>query len=149
MSGQMKTMLAFALLALGAGTLHAEIVRPDPDENLQWAAAVEQLTPLPSQGDLGLKLFGAAGGDPAMNGLHTYLAFFESPGDGWRLFKLGDFLSYRVVAQARGRLTLEIRESVMNQRTTEIGTRTRRLLVTWTAGAGGEPPATVNVTAAR
>lgn len=144
-----KPVLALALALIGAGAARAEIVRPEPDDNLQWAAAVEQLTPLRNQGDLGLKLFGAAGGDPAMNGLHTYLAFFDSPGDGWRLFKIGDFLSYRLVAQAPGRLTLEIRESVMNQRTTEIGSRTRRLTVSWTAPADGSPPATVNVTPAR
>jgi hypothetical protein len=149
MPGPMKTMLALAFAMLATGAVRAEIVQPETDENLQWAAAVEQLTPLRGQGDLGAKLFGAAGGDPAMNGLHTYLAFFDSPGDGWRLFKIGDFLSYRVVAEARGRLTLEIRESVMNQRTTEIGTRTRRLTVTWTAPADGTPPASVSVTPAR
>ena len=149
MPGRMKTVLALALLALGAGTLRAEIVRPDPDENLQWAAAVDLVTPLRRQGDLTVKLFGAAGGDPAMNGLHTYLAFFDSPAEGWRLFMLGNILSYRVVAETRGRLTLEIRENVMNQATTEIGVRTRRVLVTWTAGPDGTPPASVNMTAAR
>lgn len=144
----MKTMLALALTMLGAGALRAEIVRPDPDPNLQWAAAVEQVTELRSQGDPAAKLFGAAGGDPAMNGLHTYLAFSEAP-EGWRLFPIGDFLAYRVVAETRGRLTLEIRESVYHQQTGEVGTRTRRLLVSWTAGRDGQPPASVSVTAPR
>jgi hypothetical protein len=144
-----KAMLALALAALSVGSVRAETIRPDPDENMQWAAAVVQLNPLRGQGDLDAKLFGAAGGDPAMNGLHTYLAFFESPGDGWRVFRLGDFLTYRVLAEARGRLTLEIRESTMNAGTGAIGSRVRRLRVSWTAGAGGAPPATVNVTAAR
>jgi hypothetical protein len=141
-------MFVLALAVLGAGALRAEVVRPDPDANLQWAAAVEQVTQLRSQGDPAAKLFGAAGGDPTMNGLHTYLAFYESP-DGWRLFRIGDFLAYRVVAEARGRLTLEIRESVFNQETSEVGARTRRLQVRWTAGADGQPPASINVTAAR
>jgi hypothetical protein len=144
----MKTLLALALAAFAAGALRAEIVRPDPDANLQWAAAVEQVTQLRSQSEPAAKLFGAAGGDPAMNGLHTYLAFSEPP-EGWRLFPIGDFLAYRVVAEARGRLTLEIRENVYNQATGEIGTRTRRLRVSWSAGRDGESPASVNVTAAR
>jgi len=144
----MKSMLALAFAVLAAGAVRAEIVRPVPDPNLQWAAAVEQVTQLRGQGDLGAKLFGAAGGDPAMNGLHIYLAFSEAP-EGWRLFPIGDFLAYRVVAETRGRLTLEIRENVYNQETGEMGTRTRRLRISWTAGRDGQPPASVSVTAAR
>jgi hypothetical protein len=132
-----------------AATPRPETVRPDPDENLQWAAAVVRIDALRNQGDATAKLFGTAGGDPAMNGLYTYLAFFESPADGWRVFRLGDFLTYRILSEARGRLVLEIRESVMNERTGDIGTRVRRLLVSWSAGAGGTPPATLSVTAAR
>ena len=83
-----------------------------------------------------------------MNGLYTYLAFFDSaPGEGWRVFRLGDFLSYRILAEAPGRLTLEVRESVLNEASGEIGARTRRLLVSWRGGGG--PPASVTVTAAR
>lgn len=149
MSGHVKTMLALALALLGTGTLRAEVVRPDPDENLQWAAAVVQLNQLHNQGNLTAKLFGTAGGDPAMNGLYTYLAFFDSPAEGWRVFRLGDFLTYRVVAETRGRLTLEIGENVMNQGTGEISTRTRRLLISWTAPADGQPPASVTVAAPR
>jgi hypothetical protein len=93
-------------------------------------------------------VFGTGGGDPAMNGLYTFLAFFESAGDGWRVFRLGDFLSYRVLAEAPGRLTLEVRESVLDQGSGEIGERTRRLLVTW-RGPRGEPPASVSVTSIR
>ena len=162
-----KTLLAFALAAFAAGpdqawaessqapaarrvgAVRPEIVRPDRDENLQWAASVLQIDELRNQGDLAAKLFGTGGGDPAMNGLYTYLAFFESAADGWRVFRLGDFLSYRIVSEARGRVVLEVRESVMNDNTGEIGARVRRLLVTWRAGAGDEPPAAVSVTAAR
>ncbi|MEA3046327.1 MAG: hypothetical protein QOJ53_659 [Sphingomonadales bacterium] len=144
-----KTMLLAAALAAGSSQAWAQSIRPDPDENLQWAAAVVRIDALRNQGDATVKLFGTAGGDPAMNGLYTYLAFFESPGDGWRVFRLGDFLTYRILSEARGRVVLEIRDSVMNERTGDIGTRLRRLLVSWTAGAGGAPPATVRVTSAR
>lgn len=122
-----------------------ETVRPDTgDEGLQHAASVVELDQLQRQGDLGGKLFGTAGGDPAMNGLYTYVAFFVSPADGWRVFRIGDFLDYRIIEEARGRLLLEIRESVMN-RDGEIGSRTRRLSVTWTAGPDGAPPASIRV----
>ncbi|MEA3042630.1 MAG: hypothetical protein QOH47_468 [Sphingomonadales bacterium] len=144
-----KTMLLAAALAAGSSQAWAQSIRPDPDENLQWAAAVVRIDALRNQGDATVKLFGTAGGDPAMNGLYTYLAFFESPGDGWRVFRLGDFLTYRILSEARGRVVLEIRDSGMNERTGDIGTRIRRLLVSWTAGAGGAPPASVRVTSAR
>lgn len=125
------------------------IVRPDAEESLQWAASVVQLDALRRQGGTA-KMFGTAGGDPAMNGLYTYLAFLEpGPGDGWRVFRLGDFLSYRILAEAPGRLTLEVRESVLDETSGDIGARTRRLLVAWKGGSGGEPPASVAVSSAR
>jgi hypothetical protein len=127
----------------------AGIARPDEDENLQWAASVVRVDGLRRQGDLSAKLFGTAGGDPAMNGLYTYLAFFGSSDEGWRVFRIGDFLSYRIVAETPGRLTLEVRESVMDRSSGAIGARTRRLFVSWRAVAGGEPPSSLAVTAAR
>lgn len=134
----------------GASSTRPAVVRPDSEVSLQWAASVVRLDPLRRQGEVTAKLFGTAGGDPAMNGLYTYLAFFElAPGDGWRVFKLGDFLSYRIIAEAPGRLTLEVRESVMDQGTGGIGERVRRLAVGWTPGAGGEPPTLLRVTPAR
>jgi hypothetical protein len=144
-------LAAFAALAAPAPAAapSPQVVRPDPDENLQWAASVVQISELRRQGDLGAKLFGTSGGDPAMNGLYTYLAFFDSAGDGWRVFRLGDFLSCRVVAETRGRLTLEIRESVMDGRTGNIGERTRRLLVSWRPGAGDGWPETVSLAETR
>jgi hypothetical protein len=158
---------AAAVLALAAGPAAAQprhavggtpaprpsprgaVVRPDADENLQWAASVVQLDALQHQGDLSGKLFGAAGGDPAMNGLNTYLAFFVSPADGWRVFRLGDFISYRILAESRGLVVLQLEESVMNQASGDISSRTRRVTVRWTAGADGAPPATVTIAPAR
>lgn len=139
--------VARSTAAVGA-TSRPLVVRPDGEESLQWAASVVEMTPLRRQGAVAAKLFGTAGGDPAMNGLYTYLAFFEaSPDEGWRVFRLGDFLSYRVVAESPGRVTLEVRESVMDERSGDIGARTRRLIVSWRGG--GEAPATVTVATAR
>jgi len=149
--------IAFGLALLGAAApacaqAVAErgpaTVRPDDSEMLQDAATVVVVSPLEHQGDLSAKLFGAAAGDPAMNGLNTYLAFFEPPPvNGWRVFEIGDFLSYEIVSETPGRLLLEIHESVMNDNG-DIGERTRRLAVSWTPGRDGAAPATVTVATA-
>lgn len=119
------------------------------DPNLQWAASVVDLDPLSRQGDAAAKLFGVAGGDPAMNGLYTYVAFFVSPAEGWRVFRIGDFLDYRVLAETPGRVDLEVEESVLNPDDGTIGARSRRLIVGWSAGPDGAPPAAVTVTPAQ
>lgn len=142
--------LACLLAAVPAGAQPADppgpVTRhPDADEMLQDAATVVVVSPLEHQGDLSAKLFGAASGDPAMNGLNTYIAFFEPPPvNGWRIFEVGDFLSYELVSETPGRVLLQISESVMNDNG-EIGERTRRLAVTWRPGRDGAPPATVTV----
>jgi hypothetical protein len=121
----------------------------DADEHLQWSASVVRLDELNAQGDLTGKLFGTAGGDPAMNGLYTYVAFFESPAEGWRTFKIGDFLAYRVLAETKDRVDLAIKESVMNDATGEITSRDRNIIVTWTRGADDAPPTSITVTPAQ
>lgn len=165
MSCRIKTTLALALIVAAAAPASAQrrsaqpvwqgnnpptaIVRPEENENLQWAAAVVQVDLLNLQGDFTVKLFGAAGGDPAMNGLHTYIAFLDSPGDDWRIFQVGDFLSYRILSETPGRVRLEVRESIMNQRTTEIGSRVRRLTISWTSASDDPRPARVSIATVR
>lgn len=127
----------------------ATTVQPDADEGQQWAASVVELTPLTRQGDQSVKLFGTAGGDPAMNGLYTHVAFFDSPAEGWRVFRIGDFLDYRVLSEAPGRVDLEVDESVMDEATGNIGSRTRRVIVGWAPATDGTLPATVTVTPAQ
>ncbi|MCW3838251.1 hypothetical protein ACFQ1E_19635 [Sphingomonas canadensis] len=123
----------------------SENLAPDTDETLQSSAAVVKLTELEKQ-ETTVKLFGTAGGDPAMNGLYTYIAFFGSPADGWSVFKIGDFLDYSVVAEAPGQVTLELNESTMDDASGEIGSRTRRVKLSWKPGADDAPPASVLVT---
>ncbi|MBU1540968.1 MAG: hypothetical protein KKC29_05940 [Alphaproteobacteria bacterium] len=127
----------------------AAIVQPDADEGQQWAASVVELTPLTRQGDRTVKLFGTAGGDPAMNGLYTHVAFYDSPAEGWRVFRIGDVLDYRVLSESEGRVDLELNESTMDQASGEIGSRTRRVIVGWALPADGSVPATVTVTPAQ
>ena len=127
----------------------AAILQPDTDPNQQWAASVVRLDALENQGDRTVKVFGTAGGDPAMNGLYTHLAFFESPAEGWRVFRIGDFLDYRLLSEAPGRIDLEIDESVLDAATGQIGSRKRRIIVGWALPTDGSVPATVTVTPAR
>ena len=64
----------------------APVAAEAEEDNIQWAASVTELVWLP---DLNAKLFSTAGGDPAINGLYTYLAIPpENAGDGWKVFKL-------------------------------------------------------------
>lgn len=128
----------------GPATLQPEA----EDDNLQWAASVIRIDELRQQGANTVKLFGSAGGDPAMNGLYTYLAFFVSTADGWRIFKIGDFLDYRVISESRGRVLLAINESTMDSQS-NIGSRRRRVAVTWTPGPDGAAPTSIRVVTVR
>lgn len=126
----------------------ARTVAPDADAGLQDSAGVIELTPLEGQGSQTVKLFGTAGGDPAMNGLYTHVAFFVDPAEGWRVFRIGDFLDYRVLSSTPGRVEIEVDESVMDPETSEIGSTTRRLILGWAPGADGAAPEAVTVTPA-
>ena len=127
----------------------AQTVAPDAALDVQQAAAVVQLDQLEGQGGLTVKMFGTAGGDPAMNGLYTHVAFFVNPAEGWRVFRIGDFLDYRVLSGGPGRVDVEVDESVMDPSTSAISSRTRRLIVGWAPGADGAAPTSVTVTPAR
>ena len=127
----------------------AATVQPDTDANQQWAASVVELTPQTRQGDRTVKLFGTAGGDPAMNGLYTHVAFFDSPAEGWRVFRIGDFLDYRVLSETPGRVDLEVNESIMDEATGNIGSRKRLVIIGWAVATDGSVPATINVTPAQ
>jgi len=127
----------------------AVTVQPSADMNIQWAASVVRLDVLTRQGGPTVKLFGTAGGDPAMNGLYTDIAFFKSSAEGWAVFRIGDFLDYKVLSEAPGRIDLQVEESVMDAAGGEISSRPRRLIIAWTPGADEAPPASVTVTPAQ
>ena len=122
---------------------------PAPDDYLQSAASVVEVHPLDERTGLDGKIFGLAGGDPAMNGLQTYLAVYRSPADGWRVYQIGDFLSFKVLGQSRGQVDLEVEESTLDEATTTIGKRTRRIIVAFTVppgdGSGEDQPVAVRV----
>jgi hypothetical protein len=116
------------------------------DESLQSAASVVRVDWV---GDNQAKLFGTAGGDPAMNGLYAYIGFYVSPAEPWAIYRLGDILDYTVLSSSPGRADLEIHESTMNDATGEIGERRRRVIVQWTMGSDEGPPTSVTVTPAQ
>ena len=60
-----------------------------------------RLNIVPNQPGNSVKMFAMAGGDPAMNGLQTYLAFYADPDEGWVIFRIGDFLDYRILSATR------------------------------------------------
>lgn len=76
-------------------------------EDMQEAASVSQFHAMPR---LNAKVFSVSGGDPAVNGLVTYLGLFAGPADGWRVYPLGDFAAWKVVEAGQGRIVVETRE---------------------------------------
>jgi hypothetical protein len=79
--------------------------------------------------DADFKIFSTAGGDPAMNGLYTYLAAFTPP-DGWtRVYMLGDFNSWEVIEESPTRVVLQISRHVMDEPTGDIKTVEEKLIV--------------------
>ena len=99
---------------------------------------------MPNQDHASVKLFGL-GADTALNGLYTYIAFFENSANGWRIFSLGNILNYRIVSASPGRLVLRFSEHIDS----DGRTGTRRVLIRWTPGTDDSPPATVTVGPAR
>jgi hypothetical protein len=117
------------------------------DEQARYGANVEQLNPVPHQpATARARLFGMSGGDPAMNGLYTYLAF--DAGEGPAVFLIGNINRYSILAASPGRIDLEIRENGMRPDGT-ISNVTRRVIVTWSIPDGASAPARVTVTPAR
>lgn len=115
----------------------------------QVAASVVKIDALTASEGMDVKLFGTGGGDPAMNGLYTYIAFFRGPADGWWIYKLGDFLDYRLLGESAGKVDLELTESTHDEATGAIGSRTRRIVVTFAVGPVGGQPVHVRVAPAQ
>jgi hypothetical protein len=141
----------FAQETPGTPTLPATL-QPESEDYHQYTASVFQRHDLRRQGggqnDLAVHLYGTSGGDPAMNGLNTYIAFWQSAADGHKVFQIGDFNSYRIVSERRGEVVLQVDENTINNAGT-IGSRTRRIRVSWTPPADGSSPSTIRLSAAR
>ncbi|MFT4913933.1 MAG: hypothetical protein ACI9YM_002544 [Brevundimonas sp.] len=126
----------------------AQSVQAQSDDYLQSAASVVAVTPLTAPG-ADAKLFGLAGGDPALNGDHAYLAFFIDPSEGWRVFPLGDFERWSLGEQGPGRFVLETTQGRMGDDGEMVNGEVKRFIVTWESGGPDAPaPSTITVTPA-
>jgi hypothetical protein len=82
------------------------------------------------EGADGAKIFSTAGGDPAINGLYTYLALFTAP-EGWtRVFQIGDFNSWEVVGESAEGVTLKVSRSWIEEGSGDVKTADEYLIVT-------------------
>lgn len=104
----------------------------------QTALGIAKFNDIPDLSQMwAVRMFGMAGGDPAANGLKTYLAFV-SPHDD-KGFLLGDFRDYRIITASTGRIDLEIDEDVMGDGG-NLKMITRRFIVSWTETQQAESP---------
>ena len=152
---RIATLLAGGMLLAGTAPALAQqpvpgpaTLQPQTEDYHQYTASVVDPTPLTQQGegerDLAVHLYGTVGGDPAMNGLYTYIAFWQSPADGYRVFQIGDFNTFKVVNERKGYVLLEITENVIDGEG-NIGNRSRRIAVSWTPPADGTSPTSISV----
>ncbi len=75
------------------------------------------------------KVFSTAGGDPAANGLVTYLALSGGAVEGWKVFPIGDFNDWQIVEQAKGRVVLKVNRSAVDPAKGQIATGDALLIV--------------------
>lgn len=94
--------------------------------------------------DAYFKIFSTAGGDPAINGLYTYLSAYSAP-EGWtRNYMIGDFNSWEVVEESSTRVVLKVSRSWVEEGTGDIKTAEEKLIIDLPA----TPEAPVKVTPA-
>ena len=80
--------------------------------------------------DADFKVFSTAGGDPAVNGLYTYLARYNDDERGWtQVYMLGDFNSWEIVEESQTRIVLKVSRSWVDQESGDIKTADEKLIV--------------------
>ena len=95
-------------------------------EDLSGAASV---TDIHFVKDADVKLFSTAGGDPAINGLYTYLAIYTQP-DGWnRIYMIGDFNGWDVIEESPTRVVLKVSRSWIEEGTGDVKTADEKLIL--------------------
>lgn len=84
--------------------------------------------------DADFKIFSTAGGDPAVNGLYTYLAHYDADERGWtQVYMIGDFNAWEVVEESPTRAVLKVSRSWLEQATGEIKTTDEKLILDFPA----------------
>lgn len=80
--------------------------------------------------ETGAKIYSTAGGDPAINGLYTFLAVAgEAPDMGWRVFEIGNFNSWKIAEQTNDHVILEVSRSWIDQASGDVKTVEEKLKV--------------------
>jgi hypothetical protein len=82
----------------------------ETQEHVQQAAGVVAVYDLKADG---AKIFTTAGGDPAINGLYTYLAVFGDVETGWQIYQIGDFNDIAIVSDDGKQVGLKISKSAI------------------------------------
>jgi hypothetical protein len=106
------------------------------DDSLMAAAHVTDVRNIK---DVDYKIFSTAGGDPAVNGLYTYLAHYNEEDRGWtQIWMIGDFNSWDVVEESATRVVLQISRSWADQASGDIKTVDEKLIIDLPAAADGK-----------
>lgn len=80
--------------------------------------------------DADFKIFSTAGGDPAINGLYTYLARYNEDERGWtQVYMIGDFNEWEVVEESATRVVLKVSRSWVEQESGDIKTAEEKLIL--------------------
>lgn len=106
----------------------AQTIAAVAETELQEAAAVSQLHSIEAQD---AKVFSISGGDPAVNGLVTYLGLYISSAEGWRVYPIGDFAEWQVAEITDQRVILSARQDTATSEGT-IQSRDLRVRVDFT-----------------
>jgi len=101
-------------------------IKVAPAEEQAGPASVNKIETL--TGDAA-KFYSVAGGDPAVNGMVTYLAVSGGPAEGWKTFQIGDFNDWQIVEQAKGRVVLKVNRSTVDPTSGQIKTGDALLIV--------------------
>ena len=81
----------------------------------------------------GAKIYSTAGGDPAINGLYTFIAVYgEMPDGGWRVFQIGDFNSWTLLEDRGTDIVLEVSRSWIDDKGDVQTNPAERLIVSVT-----------------
>lgn len=133
----------------------AQTLAAEPTEGEGEASAlggIVRFDPIANQSGEGfVRLIGTAGGDPAANGLMTYLVI-STAHDSW-VYTIGNIVDYRIKGVADGKLDLEIDQTDVADNG-DMNTQTRKVILTWTPvpddyTPGGDWAPVVTTTAAR
>jgi len=108
---------------LAAATIPLETQDFDKELSVDQVVAIEA----------GGKIFSTVGGDPAINGVYTFLAIPVEATDGpelsWKVFKIGDFNSWSLLEQDKTRVVLKVSHSIYDNAAGEVRTAEQRIAV--------------------